>query len=87
MPAGVCGGDGVKEPIPFKPIHSRSIMEAMLRAGIIPRECTRFVIDCSVNDVAKLYIECIGDERLLEVLTPSNVVVIKTVGGNQETKP
>ena len=43
------------------------IQDELVKSGIVPRNCTRVVIDIPVNDLVKVYYEVYGDERLLDV--------------------
>lgn len=59
-----------------KLIQAAPLVEALKRAGLLPENCKRVVIDID-NRGAKMYFECLGDERLLEVFTPKTLVEIR----------
>jgi hypothetical protein len=61
-----------------KIIDGTALCSAMKEAGLLPENCRRFVIDCNSRSIVTLYYECIGDERLLEVIRPSCMVEVKT---------
>lgn len=52
-----------------KVIHAHDLVKRLIDAGIVPSNCTRVVIDLPIDDAARLYFECIGDERLIDVLS------------------
>lgn len=60
-----------------KIIHASSLIDALKGSGILPDNCRRVVIDLNTDDATKLYFECFGDDRLIEILTPKNFVEIK----------
>jgi hypothetical protein len=54
----------------------------LIEAGILPPNCRRFVIDGLVGDPLRIYIECFGDEQVLEVVTPESLadaIKIRTI--------
>jgi hypothetical protein len=57
-------------------IHAQDLIKVLMEKGVIPPNCTRCVIDLDVADVARLYFECLGDERLIEVFMQENAIVI-----------
>lgn len=50
------------------PIHGRALMGAMIEAGIINDWAQRVVIDVSLTDVPRIYVEQIGSKTLVDVL-------------------
>ena len=48
-------------------VLGKGFMERLYELGIIPMFTQRVVIDASINDVVKIYIEQYGDDRLLDV--------------------
>lgn len=61
-----------------KIIHSAPLFDALQKAGILPDNCVRVVIDISIETCAHLYFECLGDERLLEVISSGNGIKVVT---------
>ncbi len=48
-------------------ILGKGLLETLMGAGILPDNCRRAVIDVTVDKPVKVYYECYGDERLLDV--------------------
>lgn len=61
----------------MKPIHGKQFIDALIAAGIVPQNCCHVVIDADMGDAARVYFECIGDERLLGVVMPENFIEVK----------
>jgi hypothetical protein len=53
-----------------KVIHGKQFADAILASGFVGVDdrVTRIVIDAPVGDIVKVYVERIGDERLLNVV-------------------
>lgn len=49
-------------------IHSKRIFQALIDANIVPKTASRVVIDLKAGQVARVYVEQFGDERLLSVV-------------------
>lgn len=59
-----------------KIIDGTLLVKAMQDAGILPENCRRFIIDCNSRSIVTLYFECLGDERLLEVITAHSMAEV-----------
>ena len=68
-----------KQPI----IAHQGIFHELKKRGLIPDHCRRVVIDIEVGNVVKVFYECYGDERLIEVLTPENLKPVIKYGKNE----
>lgn len=49
---------------------NNELIEQFLKVGIVPKNCTRIVLDIRYDDITKLYYKCLGDERLIEIDIP-----------------
>lgn len=43
------------------------ILDRMQRAGIVPPETCRLIIDIGIDCVVRVYYECLADEKLIDV--------------------
>jgi hypothetical protein len=61
----------------------------LVEAGIVPKNARRVVIDLPVDGRMVLYVECYGDERILELGTDDlkNAIVVRTVAKVGDTTP
>ncbi len=50
-------------------IHGREFMRVLYEAGVIPMTARRVVVDAAVDSATIVYVELIGDERMLKVAT------------------
>ncbi len=48
-------------------ILGQDLFAQFIKAGIVPSNCRRMVIDMEVEKAVRVYYDCFGDERLLEV--------------------
>lgn len=62
-------------------IHGRHFLEALMGAGVISpgSYVRRIVIDASIDSAVKVYIERIGDERILDVAPLLTGLNVRTV--------
>lgn len=69
-------------PPPRRHIHGRAFLEWPDAAGIIPSKTTRVVIEASINDAVRIYVEQYGDEGLISVEPPPELrgAEIKIIG-------
>lgn len=54
-------------------VSSKAILDALFAAGLIPEHTARVVIDLDITCAARIYIDSVGDKRLLDVLTPKTL--------------
>ena len=47
-------------------IKADVIGQKLMDAGIVPSNCTRIIIDLELDNVAKVYCQCLGDTKLLD---------------------
>jgi hypothetical protein len=68
---------------------SRELGRKLIEAGIVPKDTRRVVIDIPCDGAVVLYVECLGDQRLLELGTDDfkNAVVIRSVAMDEMHKP
>lgn len=50
-----------------KCIMSNELFNKLDELGLVPEKCQRMIIDLQFNDIPKIYYQCLGDERLLDV--------------------
>lgn len=46
------------------------LIEQFMKKGIVPDNCKRIVIDIGMEDAVKIYYECYGDTRLIDINIP-----------------
>lgn len=51
-------------------ILGRQLIDALIEAGIANEATRRVVIDCPISDVVRVYVEQVGDKRLLSIVPP-----------------
>lgn len=58
-------------------IHGRRFLEALENAGVIQRadRIRRVVIDADLNRAVMVYVERLGDERLIDVTIASGIEI------------
>jgi hypothetical protein len=71
------------------PVHSRKVLQALVDAGVIREEdkIRRVIIDLDVGEIAKMYVERFGDERLLGIAVNLNGGYIVRYESGAEQKP
>ena len=47
-----------------------NLIKAFEEAGLVPTPCRRIIIDIEVGEAVKLFYECYGDERMLQLDLP-----------------
>ena len=53
--------------------QSAGLVKAMGKAGILPDNCQRVIIDVAYDNVVKVYYEVLGDTRLLDINFASHI--------------
>jgi hypothetical protein len=51
-------------------LHSQAFLDWLKGAGIIPERTRRVVIEATVNELVKIYIEQVGTDELISVEPP-----------------
>ncbi len=52
-----------------RPIINNELTEALMKSGVLPPNCRRYIIDSGYpTDTITMYYECLGDQRLLDVV-------------------
>lgn len=59
-------------------ILANELCKKLIEAGLVTANASRVVIDLKAGDAAKIYHVCFGDERLLDVFVPENLLVVNT---------
>jgi hypothetical protein len=63
-------------------VLSQEVMQQLHRGGLIPDNCQRIVIDLTIGEPARVFYQCLGDERMLQVNLPealADAVVVHVV--------
>ncbi len=59
-----------------KCILGNVLIDKLNELGLLPENCQRIIIDLECNDVAKIYYQCAGDTRLLDVDLVNELAVV-----------
>ncbi len=60
------------------------LVQQFVKAGIVPNHCRRIVLDMEIGEIVKLYYECYGDDKLLEIDIPGHLGAdVKIVNTNE----
>jgi len=52
------------------PISGRELLTKMHQAGLVPQQVSRAVLDIPLDGAVRLYIECRGDQNMLDIEIP-----------------
>lgn len=66
-------------------ILSQPIFDQMIRAGVVPPNCRRMIIDICYDEAVKVYYDCFGDEILFEILSPMTLREAKIIAVRKQT--
>ena len=58
------------------PILADQLFAKWREACGLPENCRRIVLDLQYREVVKVFYECLGDERLLDIEPPTDAVCI-----------
>ena len=50
-----------------QPVMAKGIQDQLVDAGIVPKNCTRVIIDIGLDSILKVYYEAYGDQRILDL--------------------
>ena len=53
--------------------HSKGLVDALKKSCLLPDNTVRVIVDVQLNNVVRVYYECLGDERILEVDVPGQL--------------
>ena len=54
-------------------VISNEFFQQFVNAGIVPENVKRMVIDIEANEVVKVYYDCYGDKKMLELDLPASL--------------
>lgn len=65
----------VKKPRQRMPdlITGEKLVKQFQKAGMLPDNCRRMVIDASADKLVIIYYECYGDERIIDICVPDKL--------------
>lgn len=65
-------------------ILGRHLIGELVKQGVVSEDTRRVTIDCALDDVVTVYVEKVGDKRLLSIVPPlgENGVQITTLEAN-----
>jgi len=58
--------------------HDPGLIKALEKAGVLPGNCRRVIIDIAFDSLVTIYFETVADERLLDVDLATHLKIIKT---------
>lgn len=65
-------------------LMSEAYGKLLFEAGIIPKECTRFIIDCTAGEPIKIYLTCNGTDALLAIAPPPALLEAQIITTERE---
>ena len=54
-------------------VHSMDLIKQFVEAGLVPDNCQRMIIDVKYDEVVKVYYECLGDKKMLDIDIPKHL--------------
>lgn len=75
------------KPVKHYPIRGRAFLQHLHDAGIIPAEAQKVIIEADCRDMLKIYVQQVGTDAILEVVTPTTLaggMMVTVVGGAPE---
>ena len=81
------------EPEPeHRTIMADELGRKLMDAGVVPASCRRIIIDLELGQLPRVFVECIGDSRMLEVdfvegLKGGDVLLVKEIPDEREAEP
>lgn len=60
----------------LKPImgNDPGLIASFVKAGMVPSATRRIVIDIEYDEIVKIYYECLGDKRILDLKLPEKLL-------------